>query len=181
MQETWVWSLSQEHPPGEGNGNPLQYPCWEIPWTEEPGGLWSTGHKESDMIEWLTLFFFFHWLTGKTFRNKIHLKCCDLGMSHCLRNKGGTEQPGRDTGFYRATVWLWAISEENSPRSQWGGIWETELELARNGGSLFHHGEADRLMRAMTDSFKYDLVTPWDFFSPLIGNIHISSLSKGCS
>ena len=20
--------------PGEGNGNPLQYSCWEIPWTE---------------------------------------------------------------------------------------------------------------------------------------------------
>ena len=25
--------------PGEGNGNPPQYACWEIPWTEEPGGL----------------------------------------------------------------------------------------------------------------------------------------------
>ena len=25
--------------PGEGNGNPLQYSCWEIPWTEEPGRL----------------------------------------------------------------------------------------------------------------------------------------------
>ena len=25
--------------PGEGNGNPLQYLTWEIPWTEEPGGL----------------------------------------------------------------------------------------------------------------------------------------------
>ena len=24
---------------GEGNGNPLQYSCWEIPWTEEPGRL----------------------------------------------------------------------------------------------------------------------------------------------
>ena len=24
MQETWVWSLGQEDPPGEGNGNPLQ-------------------------------------------------------------------------------------------------------------------------------------------------------------
>ena len=24
---------------GEGNGNPLQYPCWEIPWTEEAGEL----------------------------------------------------------------------------------------------------------------------------------------------
>ena len=29
--------------PGEENGNPLQYSCWEIPWTEEPGGLQSLG------------------------------------------------------------------------------------------------------------------------------------------
>ena len=29
--------------PGEGNGNLLQYPCQEIPWTEEPGGLQSMG------------------------------------------------------------------------------------------------------------------------------------------
>ena len=25
--------------PGEGNGNPLQYSCWKIPWMEEPDGL----------------------------------------------------------------------------------------------------------------------------------------------
>ena len=25
--------------------------AWRIPWTEEPGGLQSTGHKESDMTE----------------------------------------------------------------------------------------------------------------------------------
>ena len=25
--------------PGEGNGSPLQYSCWRIPWTEEPGGV----------------------------------------------------------------------------------------------------------------------------------------------
>ena len=25
--------------PGEGNGNPLQYSCQEIPWTEKPGRL----------------------------------------------------------------------------------------------------------------------------------------------
>ena len=24
---------------GEGNGNPLQYPCLEFPWMEEPGRL----------------------------------------------------------------------------------------------------------------------------------------------
>ena len=27
--------------PGEGNGNPLQYSPWRIPWIEEPGGLQS--------------------------------------------------------------------------------------------------------------------------------------------
>ena len=26
-------------PPGEGNGKPLQYLAWDIPWTEKPGGL----------------------------------------------------------------------------------------------------------------------------------------------
>ena len=25
--------------PGEGNGNPLYFLAWRIPWTEEPGGL----------------------------------------------------------------------------------------------------------------------------------------------
>ena len=28
---------------GEGNGNPLQY--WGIPWTEEPGRLYSMGSQ----------------------------------------------------------------------------------------------------------------------------------------
>ena len=27
--------------PGGGHGSPLQYSCWRIPWTEEPGGLHS--------------------------------------------------------------------------------------------------------------------------------------------
>ena len=42
--------------PGEGNGNPLQYFCWEIPWTEEPGqatvyGVTRVGH---DLVTKLT-------------------------------------------------------------------------------------------------------------------------------
>ena len=28
---------------GAGNGTPLQYSCWKIPWTEEPGRLQSMG------------------------------------------------------------------------------------------------------------------------------------------
>ena len=40
--------------PGEGNGNLLQYSCaWEIPWTEEPGGLqsmWSKKRVKLDLV-----------------------------------------------------------------------------------------------------------------------------------
>ena len=34
--------------PGEGNGNPLQFSPWEVPWTEKPGRLQSMVHKEWD-------------------------------------------------------------------------------------------------------------------------------------
>ena len=35
----------------EGNGTPLQYFAWKIPWTEEPGRLQSMGSLESDTTE----------------------------------------------------------------------------------------------------------------------------------
>ena len=41
--------------PGGGKGSPLQYPCLErIPWTEEPGGLQSTGSQRvrHDWSDW---------------------------------------------------------------------------------------------------------------------------------
>ena len=34
--------------------------AWRIPWTEEPGGLQSMGHKESDTTEWLSLTYKYH-------------------------------------------------------------------------------------------------------------------------
>ena len=43
MQETWVRSLGQEDPPGEGNGNPLQYSCLENPMDRGP--WWATVHR----------------------------------------------------------------------------------------------------------------------------------------
>ena len=30
-----------------GHGNPLQYSCWRLPWTEEPGELQSIGSQKS--------------------------------------------------------------------------------------------------------------------------------------
>ena len=40
--------------PGEGNGNPLQDSCWEIPWVRRMVGYSSKGHKESGMTERLS-------------------------------------------------------------------------------------------------------------------------------
>ena len=34
--------------PGEGNGNPLQFLAWRIPWTEEAGRLQPMGSEELD-------------------------------------------------------------------------------------------------------------------------------------
>ena len=39
--------------PGEGKGYPLQYSCWRIPWTEEPGGLQSMGSQRVGH-DWIT-------------------------------------------------------------------------------------------------------------------------------
>ena len=39
MQETWVRSLGQEDPLEEDIANHSSIIAWEIPWTEEPGGL----------------------------------------------------------------------------------------------------------------------------------------------
>ena len=45
------WSLGQEDPLEEGMATHAIILAWEIPWTEDPGGLRSMGHKESDMTK----------------------------------------------------------------------------------------------------------------------------------
>ena len=58
VQETSVWSLSQEDPLEKETEIHTSILAWRIPWTEEPGcckgqrSLW--GCKESDKTEWLT-------------------------------------------------------------------------------------------------------------------------------
>ena len=42
-QETWVPSLGQEDPLEEEMATHSSILAWEIPWTEEPGGLQSMG------------------------------------------------------------------------------------------------------------------------------------------
>ena len=45
MQETWVRSLGQEDPLEKEMATHSSILVWRIPWTEELGGLQSTGSK----------------------------------------------------------------------------------------------------------------------------------------
>ena len=65
MQETQVWSLGWENLLEKKMVTLYSILTWRIQWTEEPDGLqkptrllcpWH--HKQSDMIEWLTLLLF---------------------------------------------------------------------------------------------------------------------------
>ena len=51
MQETMVQSLGREDRLENGMAAHSSILAWEIPWTEEPGGLQSMGGKESDTTE----------------------------------------------------------------------------------------------------------------------------------
>ena len=47
MQETRVRSLGQEYPLEKGMATHSSTLAWEIPWSEEPGGLQSMGSQKS--------------------------------------------------------------------------------------------------------------------------------------
>ena len=47
MQETWVQSLGWEDPLEEEMAIHSSILAWEIPWTEEPGGLQSMGSQKN--------------------------------------------------------------------------------------------------------------------------------------
>ena len=51
MQEMQVQSLDQEDPLEKAVATHSSILAWEIPWTEEPGGLHPSDHKESDVTE----------------------------------------------------------------------------------------------------------------------------------
>ena len=51
MQETWVRSLGWEDSLEKEMATHSCILAWRIPWTEGPGGLQSTGRKESDTTE----------------------------------------------------------------------------------------------------------------------------------
>ena len=70
MLDTWVWSLGWEDPLEAGMTTHSNILAWRIPWTEQPGGLQSTGsqtvrHNWSDFE--CTIF----WISSKVFLSSI--------------------------------------------------------------------------------------------------------------
>ena len=47
MRETWVRSLGREDPLEKEMATHSSTLAWRIPWTEEPGGLQSTGSQRA--------------------------------------------------------------------------------------------------------------------------------------
>ena len=61
MQETRVQSLGQKDPPVEGMATHSSILAWRIPWTEEPGGLQTTGLKRvghTEVTEHMLIIYF---------------------------------------------------------------------------------------------------------------------------
>ena len=53
MQESWVQLLGWEDPFKKEMATHSSIFAWEVPWTEEPGGLQSMGSQEMDRTEQL--------------------------------------------------------------------------------------------------------------------------------
>ena len=49
-QETWVGSLGQEDPLEKEMATHSSILAWRMPWTEEPGGLMSTGSQSPTQL-----------------------------------------------------------------------------------------------------------------------------------
>ena len=54
MQETWVWSLGREDPLEKEMATHSSILAWRIPWTGEPGKLWSMGLQRVGH-DWVTI------------------------------------------------------------------------------------------------------------------------------
>ena len=79
MRETWVQSMGQEDPLEKEMATHSSILAWRIPWTEEPGGLQSTGSQRvrhdratslslslGCFIDLLIVFIYFLYMQGRT-------------------------------------------------------------------------------------------------------------------
>ena len=80
IKATWVQSLRREDLLVKGMASHSSILAWRIPWTEEPGGLYSPwGHKELDTTERLTLsIFHILYISSKETKTRLYIEGTEL-------------------------------------------------------------------------------------------------------
>ena len=98
-------SLHWEDPLKEGMATHSSILAWRIPWTEEPGGLWSIGSQRvrrdwSDLIHTHACS-----LKGKLWQPRQ----CIKKQKHHFANKGLYSQ---SNGFSSSYIWMWELDHK---------------------------------------------------------------------
>ena len=74
MQETWVQFLGLEDPLEKEMATHSSILSWEIPWTDKPDGLQSTGLQGLDITEQLTCYMYLYSLILKEINREYSLE-----------------------------------------------------------------------------------------------------------
>ena len=107
MQVIWFWFLIQEYPLKKGMAIHSSILAWEIPWTEEPGGLQSMGLQWVGH-DWATDAYTHMRATGKWLAEKgcQLLKYLKAQPGCCVTNRLG-EVGRQKQGCQLADLYLW--------------------------------------------------------------------------
>ena len=88
---------------GEGDGTPLQYSSWKIPWTEEPGGLQSMELRRVGHHWTTSLSTFMHW-RRKWQPTPVFLPGESQGWQSLLSCRLGSHRIGHDWSDLAAAI-----------------------------------------------------------------------------
>ena len=121
MQEIQIQSLGWEDPLEKEMATHSSILAWRIPWTEEPGGLQSTGvTKSRTRLNDFTFTFNFRWLRGKE-------SACNAG------DPGSIPASGRSPGEGNGNPLQYSCLENSMDRGAWWatvhGVTKSQTQL----------------------------------------------------
>ena len=133
MQETQIWSLGLEDPLKKEMASLSSILAWEIPWTEEPGGI---VHRvaELDTTEWLS--------THTIKRNKLDICNINELQKHYPKSK----KPGTKD-YDRMILLIWKLLIDRPSYSDGNKIHDCQ-------GSEYMVGGGDWLWRGCRNSLR---------------------------
>ena len=110
MQETQVWTLGPEDPLEEEMAAHSSIPAWEIPWTEEPGGLQSMGSQKSwtQLSNSATICLYQASLVAQTVKNLPAMQ------DTRVRSLGWEDPLEKRTGIH-SSIFVWRIPRIEEP------------------------------------------------------------------